>query len=277
MLEQHAAEPSLFDDGALYDLVMGSIDYALDFYLGLASAASGPVLDIACGTGRILIPCMQSGVDIDGLDLYAGMLNQLRQKAVALDLEPRLYQADMASFQLSRRYSLIMIPFNAFVHCLTTEDQIASLVCCREHLEPGGLLALDTFFPAATLITMPNDTRVLELESTHSETGLPVRMFDTRSFDRVKQQQHSRVEIEMLDASGNIARVHRSETTIRWIYKTEMELLLRVAGFDHWQVFGDFDERPLVNETDAMVVKAWTRSSTTSAYPGPSQTPDCRQ
>jgi ubiquinone/menaquinone biosynthesis C-methylase UbiE len=258
MSEQPGTEATPFDDGVLYDLVLGNIDYGFDFYLRLAQAAPGPVLDIACGTGRILIPCMQAGVDIDGLDLHAGMLNRLRDKAAALGLEPRLYQADMASFQLPRRYSLIVIPFNAFVHCLTTDDQIAALVRCREHLEPGGMLALDTFFPGAALITQPDGTRDLELETTHPETGLPVRLFDTRTFDRINQQQHSMNELEMLDAAGNVATVHRSQTTIRWIYKTEMELLLRAASFDHWQIAGDFDDRPLVNETDAMIVKAWT-------------------
>jgi SAM-dependent methyltransferase len=258
MPDQPATEATPFDDGVLYDLVLGNIDYGFDFYFKLAKAARGPVLDIACGTGRILIPCMQAGVDIDGLDLHAGMLNRLRDKATALGLQPRLFQADMASFRLPRRYSLIMIPFNAFVHCLTTDDQIAALVCCREHLEPGGMLALDTFFPAAVLITLPNDIRDLELETTHPETGLPIRMFDTRSFDRVNQLQHSRNEVEMLDAAGHVATVHCSQTTIRWIYKTEMELLLRAAQFDRWQIAGDFDDRPLVNETDAMIVKAWS-------------------
>src|SRR5437773_1548315 len=118
-------ESTPFDDGALYDVVAGDgFDYGLDFYAGLAKAAAGPVLDIACGTGRILLPCLQAGVDIDGLDLFEGMLTQLRKKAAARGLRPRLYHGDMASFRLGRRYALIMIPFNAFVHNLTTDDQI---------------------------------------------------------------------------------------------------------------------------------------------------------
>jgi len=258
MPTQPTPEPTPFDDGALYDLLLGNIDYGYDFYMGLAKAARGSVLDVACGTGRILIPCMQAGVDIDGLDLYAGMLDRLRQKAAALGFQPRLFQADMCSFRLPRRYGLIMIPFNAVVHCLTTEDQIASLVCCREHLEPGGVLALDTAFPGPDWTALPDNTRALELEIAHPETGLPVRLFDTRRFDRVQQLQYSVNEVEMLDAAGNVAATHRSQTTIRWIYKGEMELLLRAAGFARWQISGDFDGRPLVNETDAMIVQAWS-------------------
>jgi SAM-dependent methyltransferase len=246
-----------FDDGALYDIILGRLDFGLDFYRGLAQAAGGPVLDVACGTGRILLPCLQRGLDVDGLDLSAGMLATLREKAAALGLRPRVYEASMSSFRLSRRYALIMIPFNAFVHNLTTDDQLACLVCCREHLQPGGLLVFDTFFPNPAIITAPDNTRVLELETTHPETGLPVRLFDTRSFNRVEQHQHSENDIEMLDAAGNVTAVHRSRTTIRWIYKYEMELLLRVAGFARWRISGDFDRRPLVRETDAMIVEAW--------------------
>jgi SAM-dependent methyltransferase len=250
-------EAAPFDDGALYDIILGNLDFGLDFYRGLAQAAGGPVLDVACGTGRILLPCLQAGLDVDGLDLFAGMLARLREKAVALGLNPQVYQASMSSFHLSRRYALVMIPFNAFVHNLTTDEQVACLVCCREHLQPGGLLAFDTYFPGPAIITLPNNTRVLEGETPHPETGLPVRVYDTRSFNRVEQLQHSIMDIEMLDVAGNVAAVHRSQTTVRWIYKYEMELLLRVAGYARWRISGDFDGRPLVNETDAMIVQAW--------------------
>ncbi|MGA7500127.1 MAG: class I SAM-dependent methyltransferase, partial [Isosphaeraceae bacterium] len=69
---------------------------------------SGPVLDIACGTGRILLPCLQAGVDIEGLDLFEPMLKTLRAKAAFLSLLPRLHQADMSDFSLSRCYRLVM-------------------------------------------------------------------------------------------------------------------------------------------------------------------------
>ena len=85
-------------------------------------------------------------------------------------------------------------------------------------------------------------------------------MWDTRTFDRVEQLQHSYNEIEMLDAEGKIVAVHPSKTTLRWIYKHEMELLLRLAGFARWRILGGFDGRPLAHETDAMVVQAWSAS-----------------
>jgi SAM-dependent methyltransferase len=249
--------PSTFDDGDVYDLVGNDIPYGRDFYVGLARKANGPVLDIACGTGRILVPCLQAGVDIEGLDLFEPMLKTLRAKAAALGLSPRLHQADMSDFALPRRFGLIMIPFNAFIHNMTQEAQIRCLQLCREHLLPDGKLTFDTFFPSPEIVGVPANTRVLEGEVPHPQTGLPIRMYDTRSFDRVAQTQHSLNEIELLNADGGVQTVHRSEISSRYIYKNEMALLLRVAGFARWEICRDFDGRPLVRENDAMVVTAW--------------------
>ena len=250
--------PSTFDDGEAYDLVLNDIPYGLEFYVGLARSANGPVLDIACGTGRILLPCLESSVDIEGLDLYEPMLKTLRAKATTLGLSPRLHRADMSNFDLARRYQLMMIPFNAFIHNMTQETQISCLECCRKHLLPGGNLVFDTFFPSLDIVGAPQNTRVLEGELPHPQTGLPMRMYDTRSFDRVAQIQHSLNEIELLAADGSIQTVLRSQISSRYIYKHEMELLLRLAGFARREIYGDFDRRPLTSENDAMVVSAWT-------------------
>jgi len=249
--------PSIFDDGDVYDLVGKDIPYGLDFYVARAREARGPVLDIACGTGRILLPCLQAGVDIEGLDLFEPMLKTLRAKAAALGLSPRLHQADMSDFSLSRRYRLVMIPFNAFIHNMTQEAQIRCLQLCREHLLPGATLTFDTFFPSLEIVGATDNTRVLEGEMPHPQTGLPMRMYDTRSFDRVAQVQHSLNELELLAADGSVQTVYRSQVSSRYIYKHETVLLLRVAGFARWEIYGDFDRRPLTRENDAMVVTAW--------------------
>lgn len=249
--------PSVFEDGEAYDLVLADVPYGLEFYVAMAREAKGPVLDIACGTGRILLPCLQAGVDIEGLDLFEPMLNRLRAKAAALGLSPQLHQGDMSDFSLPRRFELIMIPFNAFIHNMTQASQIRCLQLCREHLLPGGKLVFDTFFPSLEIVGAPQNTRVLEAEMSHPATGLPLRMYDTRTFDRVAQVQHSLNELELLAADGSVQTVYRSQVSSRYVYKHEMELLLRVAGFARWEICGDFECRPLTRENDAMIVSAW--------------------
>jgi SAM-dependent methyltransferase len=261
------AEPSTFDDGDLYDVMVGHLDYGIDFYMRLARQAKGPVLEIACGTGRIFLPCAQAGVDIDGLDLSEGMLATLRRKAAALGLAPTLYRADMSNFRLPRRYALMIITFNAFGHNMTQDAQIRCLEICRQHLLPGGLLAFDGSFPSLEWIGAAQNTRVLEGDATHPQTGLPIRCYDTRRFDRVKQIQYSLNELELLDAQGNVTAVHRSQIEIRWIYKEEMALLLRVAGFPRWEICGGFDRRALTQETDQMIVLAYNDGAAAESPP----------
>lgn len=218
----------------------------------------GPVLDIGCGTGRIMLPCLQAGVDIDGLDLFEPMLARLRQSAAKLGLLPRLYRGDMSDFRTPRRYALVMIPFNAFTHNVTQESQIRCLACCREHLLPGGMLVFDGAFPGLHWIAGKQSERVLEGEKIDPRTGRTLRIFDTRSFDRVRQLQHSITEVESVGPEGTVELVQRSEYDTRWVYKEEMQLLLRHLGYDRWEISGDFDGRPLTEETDIMVVRAWT-------------------
>ena len=84
-----------------------------------------------------------------------------------------------------------------------------------------------------------------------------MRLYDTRSFDRVAQEQHSINEIELLNADGSVQSLHRSEVRSRYIYKQEMALLLRIAGYARWEIYGGFDRCPLERENDAMVIMAW--------------------
>jgi SAM-dependent methyltransferase len=254
--ERGSGGPTPFDDGDLYDVLFSGLGFDLDFYKDLAEHAGGPVLEIACGTGRILLPCLQAGVDIEGLDLSPAMLQRLRNKAAVLGLHPTVHQADMRTFALPRRYALIFIAFNGFVHCLTTQEQLDALRTWRDHLTLGGTVVFNVFYPAREYLTGPEGTPVLELETRNSATGLPVRIYDTRTFDLVAQIQHSQVEIQELDAEGHVAAVHRSETDTRWTFKPEMELLLGVAGYTRWQMYGGFDRRPLTRDDDQMIVFA---------------------
>ncbi len=247
---------SPFDYAELYDILFANLDFDRGFYLNLALKARGPVLEVACGTGRILIPCLQKGVEIDGLDLYPAMLECLRAKALRLSLQPRLYLADMRDFTLTRRYELIFIAFNSFVHNLTTDDQLKTLRDCREHLLPDGELVFNVFYPGLEILGGEQNVRVLTAEVSHPRTGLPVRMYETRTLNRVEQIRHSRIEVQELDPEGQVSVSHYSETDVRWIFKPEMELLVRVAGYSRWRICGGFDARPLASESETMVVFA---------------------
>jgi len=241
----------------IYDAAHAALRDDLDFYLRAAKAAHGPVLEAACGTGRVLLPTLQAGVDIDGFDREPMMLEALKRKAAALGLKPRVVAADLRDFALPRRYALITIPLRSFQHLLTTEDQLQALGRVREHLEPDGLLLFNVFCPSWEFIR-EHDGKPHRIRAfSHPETGLPVAFDDTRRYDRVNQVVTIEREVVESDARGYAARTQRHAFSLRWTFRFEMELLLEAAGFARWKVTGGFDGRPLENDSDDMVWTAW--------------------
>ena len=121
----------------------------VEFYVDEALSARGPVLELGCGTGRVLIPIARAGVSIAGLDSSATMLSYCKAKLAAepayVQTKVELFESDMRAFDLQRKFALITIPFRPFQHLLTVEDQLACLASIRRHLERGGRLILDIF------------------------------------------------------------------------------------------------------------------------------------
>jgi SAM-dependent methyltransferase len=249
--------PSPYTRADLYDLLFNSYDADLDFYMGAAKQAGGPVLDVGCGTGRVLLPCLAGGIDADGVDNSGEMLDRLRLNAQARGLQARVVLADMRSFRMPRRYAFVMIPFNAFAHNLTGDDQIATLRCCHDHLLPGGRLVFDTFSATQVMLAEPIAAPVLELEIPHPETGSAVRLYDGRRLDAATQTQHSEIEIQEMDATDQVGHSHRFSTLVRWTYPSEMDLLLRLAGFARWEITGGLDGREVADHEGLIVVSAW--------------------
>ena len=191
------------------------------------------------------------------LDNAPAMLRRARERATAAGLRTTLVEGDMRDFAAPRRYARAICAFNAFAHCETPDDQIATLRCIRKHLEPGGALVLHMSYPRPDYWNGPDGEPVLEMEKLHPVNSHTLQMWDTRFKDVVGQCQRSHMEMRELGASGEVVARHRSETTQRWVYRYEMELLLRVAGFTRWEIFGDFGGAPLERPDQQMIAWGW--------------------
>jgi SAM-dependent methyltransferase len=230
----------------------------LAFYLGEAKAAGGPVLEAACGTGRILLPTLAAGVDIDGFDREPAMLERLRRRgAWVTDLDRRVWQADLRDFTARRHYALLTCPFRAFLHLLTVPDQLAALGRFREHLLPGGRLLLNIFHPCYRFTVAQVGEWKLEDEFVHRATNRHTRYWCAVENDLVNQVKTIRGRFEELGEAGSVVQETLTEFQLTWIFKPQMELLLRSAGFSRWQIHGGFDRSPLVRDDQEMVVEAW--------------------
>src|SRR5947207_2493466 len=128
----------------------------IPFYVDAARESGGPVLEIGCGSGRVLIPTARAGIEIPGLDLSPGMLavchQHLADESAEVQSRVHLVEASMTAFDLGRTFRLITIPFRPFQHLLTVRDQLACLACIRRHLAPDGRLVFDLFNPSLEAI-----------------------------------------------------------------------------------------------------------------------------
>jgi SAM-dependent methyltransferase len=234
------SEPTYFATPRLYDMMYSEFRTDIAFHIAEARGLQGPVLEVCCGNGRLLVPLREAGLDIEGLDVDESMLADAKRKLDARTLETALHAADMRDFTLPRRYGYVYIPFNSFLHNLTQEDQLRTLRCCREHLAPDGMLTVMIFHPSATKLASFDGVPQLLKEVGSPDGGGRMRVWDGVKPDRVEQINNVERRVERLDDSGNLPETQRMQFQLRYIYKPEMELLLRLAGFGRWDAFTPF-------------------------------------
>ena len=241
----------------LIDLDYGDFADDLPFYEHLARRCEGPLLELGVGAGRVAIPLARAGFDVWGIDSSEAMLARARCKAgPALAERLHLLPGDMRGFHLDRQFDLIFAGLGAFHHLLTTRDQLACLRCVERHLAPGGLFVCDLrplfhneWQPGDSVPLLHDWTRVL------SSTGETVIKLRSVRADRAQQAQH---ELHLYDIVSNDGAVRRvtAEVDLRFSTRYEMEGLLREAGLELDQVYGDFDLSPYDDASEYMITVA---------------------
>jgi len=207
------------------------------FYLELARACGGPVLELGCGTGRVLLPIARAGVPCTGLDLSDGMLDALRAKSPPPNL--RLVRGSMQDFDLGdERFALVTAPFRAFQHLYAVEDQLACLATVRRHLAPGGAFAFDCFSPRLERLAIREEPEKEDARWRDGGDEIVRRVAVSREL----ATQTQRVTMHY-DRERDGQRVSRDTTSfpMRWFHRYELEHLLARAGFDDVELYGDFD------------------------------------
>lgn len=242
-----------------YDLEYGTTRVDLDFYVGLTRSAQPPVLELACGTGRVTIPIAQSGVPVTGVDSSREMLARARAKLDAEGPLPvSLVEGDMRTFALEERFGLAIIPGRSFLHLLTPEDHVAALRNVYRHLVPGGRLALNFFVPSLRLIVEHAESSLGQaLTYSHNfldpDTGQEVLVWRSLQHETHRQRIHAHFVYEWVSEAGQtVARRHR-HYTLCYIYRNEMEHLLARCGYEVEALYGDFEGAPYGAESTEMV------------------------
>src|SRR5579871_1415724 len=234
-------------------------------YLEAAVARFGqPVLDLACGVGRLLLPLARAGVDIDGCDLSGDMLDHCRRKADAEGLRPGLYEQPMNSFQLSRRYRTIYL-CDSFGLAGSRANDLATLRRCREHLEPGGALVVNIgadYNDASWALWSGKGRRALPQpwpetasRQTASDGSEHAARFRMVAVDLLAQTYTRQVRLEKWSGGERVA--HEEYTLRGNLYLAcEVRLMLEVAGFSQIALQGDYADAPATPESTELVFTA---------------------
>ncbi|MFQ5512994.1 MAG: class I SAM-dependent DNA methyltransferase [Myxococcota bacterium] len=224
----------------------------VEFYRELAREAQGPVLELACGTGRVLLEIAKQGIPCTGLDASPRMLSALRRKEFPPTL--RLVCAPMQDFDLGEvRYSLIFSAFRGFQHLYTHEDQLACLACVRRHLAPGGRFAFDVFSPDPERSRLAHEPEAEDVRfEMDGETIIRLTAVE-RDLDRRLLTARMRYERR----SGNeVIDSERIDIPMRYFSADELRALMTEAGFDHVTLHGNFDRRPYAEGSPEIIVVA---------------------
>jgi len=249
-----------FVDAALYDYEYRHRRADIHFYLQLArnrmEFAGGTILDLACGSGRLLLPLLRDGHAVVGIDRSLPMLAAAAQRVRRLASPRRkrcmLVRADLRAFALRREATLAVSAFHSVQHLLTDEDFLGFLRCARSGLVKGGWLAFDLLPPDPAWLARDPRRRWGRTVLRHPSTGKRLVYTTNHFYDPASRLLHMRLYYQPVDEKG---RPSGRERTVRLCHRQlgpdEIARLLTVAGFRVLEVFGGFDGRPLDNRPGA--------------------------
>jgi len=219
------------------------------FYRSVAEDTGGPILELACGTGRITFLLAEAGFEVIGLDRSRPMLDVARAKLeradAAIAARIGLVEGNMMDFQMGRRFALVLIAFRAFQALLTPELQRACLRQVHAHLRPGGLLVLDLFDPLLDRCTPDAPPMAIQRPTALLSNGhsVAVSVVERRN-DPLTQTIRERWRFVESDPDGGEVRVEEELLALRWTYRYELRHLLELTGFSVREEFSDFDRSP---------------------------------
>lgn len=223
-------------DGGHYDAFNAPYEDDLPFYLAECRRARGPVLELACGTGRLTLPLKKAGVDITGLDLAAPMLARARRKAAEAGLEIPFVRGNAANFRLKRKFKLVFMAFNSLQHLGRAAELEGLFASVRRCLRPGGRFIFDVFNPDPRYLMRDPDELLPVAYYDDPEGGGKVLVNEQYNYDKAAQVSritwHYRREKDGSTSSRAL--------NLRCFFPEELLALARHNGFRVEKRYGDF-------------------------------------
>jgi len=239
---------------AAYDLYFGTEPFwDQRFFEKRLRANGGRALEIACGSGRLLLPLLRDGIEVEGLDTSPEMLERLRAKAGAISLNPTLYQRPMQDFDLPGRYRTVFVPAASFGILVEPDEIHAALACFLRALEPGGELLVPVSEASA------EDRPIFDWRE---RRNVQVPEYDARlvAHERTAYEDGGRTQHWMLrytvEQPGQPDEVFFREHRLRHYGADEFASLLAAAGLERIAVRRGYTDPESSDPDDNLVFSA---------------------
>jgi len=245
-----------------YDLTHADLTEDVPFILALAEEFGGPILELGCGSGRLLIPLARAGHQVVGLDNSAAMLAlaraRLAAEPTAVQKRITLVEADMTKFELTGEYGrfpLVIIPYNTFMH-LNSQQKMVALKRIKPYLRADGRLFIDLINPFAIAQTPDDDDFILENSFAAPETGQPIQQYARNQLDEDAQILNIIWAYDEFTADGDAVQRTTIDAAYHFLYPHQLDLLLNNAGYQLQTLAGDYDNIPFTAESDRLLLLA---------------------
>lgn len=236
----------------LYDLEYGH-DYDLPFWLALGEREDGPLVEWGAGTGRLAVPLACAGHEVTAVEVSERMVEAGRGKGGAV----RWVRGDMRHASPGREFGLAICAFNSFLCLLSVDDALAFLRNAREHLVAGGLLGIEVSAFSPDELSDPPGGALLRHDFTRERPyGGKVERFSISRYDPASQLLCMNLFYELYGSSGTLDNKRAHDLTIRTVGRGELELMLRLSGFEVEAVYGGFEGEPFGAASDHLIVLA---------------------
>lgn len=240
-----------YRDAELYDAVNGGHEIGGKFYFDLAREYGSPILEIACGTGRLTIPLAKEGYEITGVDLTQEMLTVAKKKAEQIGVAVDWVHTDARYLELGRKFRMVFTSGNSFQAFLDRESQEQLLETVHKHLDKQGVFAFETRNPVLSFLCAGSDTQE-DAGSFIDKNGNQVSVAERRWYEHETQLEHY-VTCRRWQGKLGVEQTMETKISIRYVFPQELEALLYYNGFDIVNLYGDFDLSPFQSDSPSMV------------------------
>lgn len=241
-----------------YDGDYRAYDEDVEALTGLALDCGNPVLELGCGTGRLLLPLALAGCQVTGVDISPGLLDVARTKVAAAQMgrRVRLEEGDLRTFDLGQKnFAFAFCTSNTLMHLADSADQMAALKNAHTHLRAGGLLLLDLFNPDVNRLATVSGLQELADQWYDPLHKVTVTKWSVRTVDWAEQLQET---LFIYEETGDDGWTRRTlcPFLLRFLWPHELEMMLASAGFTVEVMWGDFVGTPFSSDAEHLIVLA---------------------